>query len=412
MRRCLLTALIVLCCMTTPPRRAHAQEGPADAAAAEAQATLLGDYIHSAVLLYRAAAAEPGNVVVAPHTVHNALAMLYAGARNASARQLADALQWHLDAVALATAHQHVQDTMLQDATRNSNTIVRTASRLWVREGLTVEPAYATLLARHFGTSVGMADFARHPAEACHTINSWVAGQTRDLVTNLIGPDAVDASTSLVQTAAMYLKANWMIPFDVEPEPAVFHAADGTVQNATMLQSVAGANFRYAATSDVQAVEIMYEGAGLAMDVILPQAPLSQWERSLDANFLQALAQAWGPRQVLLRWPKFGFETPQNVSTVLQRLGAHDLFDARRADLSGIFASGSLYVNAAVSKAKISVDENGTEAAAATAIILAPASASPDDAGPVEFTVDRPFMFVIRDVQQNLILFMGRVEHL
>ncbi len=414
MRYSLLIFWVCVSCVTTssPPARAAQETCKLGALAvnANAQATLREDYLHTAFALYHAAAATPGNVVVAPHTTATALAMLYNGARGASAKQLASALHWRLAPEPLDAAHQALQSVLLQRAATDSNTIIQLASRLWLGTYTDVVDAYQDLTARYLGTDAGIVDFAGHPSDARATINAWVAEQTHDLIRDLLGPDAIGAHTALVQTSAMYFKANWQYPFDIAADPALFHNADGSSTAVTMLDSGLGAKYRYAQTPLYQAVEVYYEGAALAMDIIVPRATLADVASHWHAAALQELAQAFAGRDVLLHLPKFAFESTQDVTAALQALGVHDLFDPERADLTGMVRGARIAVGTALGKAKIAVDEHGTEAAAATAIVLAPASAEPGEA--VEVTVDKPFLFVVRDVAQDVVLLMGRVEQL
>lgn len=370
--------------------------------------TLRQDYLHTALALYHAAAAKPGNVVVAPHSTATALAMLYSGARGESAAQLSRALGWRLPPEQLDAAHEALQSVMMQRATTDTNTVISLASRLWLAADLGLADGYQDLTARCFGASAGVVDFARDPSAARAAINAWVAEQTHQLIPDLLGPSSVDRATQLVQTSAMYFKANWLFPFDVAGAPATFHAADGSTPEVTMLEGRLGSKYRYAETASYQAVEIHYEGAALAMDIVVPKGELAEVTEHWDAAAMQDLAASFAGRDVVLHLPKFDFESSLDVTAALRGLGVHDLFDPRRADLSSMLHGRNVAVGSAVSKAKITVDEHGTEAAAATAIVLTPASAEPGE--PVELTVNKPFLFVVRDVAQNLVLLMGRVD--
>jgi serpin B len=380
--------------------RATVAVSPADAAALrDANAVFAGR------LLADLARGRP-NVALSPASVSAALSMAFAGARGATASEMASALEFRLAPGPLGAAFNAV-DRSLEDVNGQDVTL-DVANALYGQVGQQFREAFLRVLARDYGAGLRTADF-EHAAEAARAeINAWVSEQTNGKIAELLGQGDVDPSTRLMLVNAVYLKAKWLAPFSKQSTlPAVFHAPDGDVKVPTMHQV---GTFGYEQGQGYQAVELPYRGGRLAFDILLPssgglQPLLSRLAGEGPLPLLDGLRR----QPVGLALPKVRLDTRFELATALQGLGMRLAFEPGSADLSGIAGRpGDLYVGSVVHEAYLSVDEAGTEAAAATGVgIRASAMPAPP---PIEVVVDRPFAFVLRDLKTGAVLFTGVVS--
>ncbi|MGF1430513.1 serpin family protein [Kitasatospora sp. LaBMicrA B282] len=364
-------------------------------------------------LLRQLTAGQAGsNTVLSPSGLATALAMLLPGARGTTASELSGVLHATLPPAQYAAALGAV-DRAAQSGGGGST--LKESDTAWTRTGYQVQQDYLRQLAQDFGTGLRTADFQKDPEAARKAVNELVAQQTEGRVKDLLPPGSVTARTVLVLTDALYFKGHWAQPFKPDAttdEP--FHEADGsTVQAPAMAQT---GNFRYAAGGAAgqswQAVELPYQGDELAMDLVVPQAGAFDRVRdSLDGPGLDKVLGALGGAQVALTMPKFDFSAQEDLTQPLTALGVHTAF-APGADFSGISAPGQqpMWVSDVVQQADITVDEEGTTAAAGSGVVgVAGAAAPAPDL--IHLDVDRPFLFVIRDVHTGLPLFLGQVTN-
>lgn len=360
--------------------------------------------------LYRLLAADGTNVVISPASIALALAMARAGARGATAAEMDAVLHgvasddhaaWlnALDA-ALATRTGTFKDDNGQDV----KVSLRIANAPFAQEGMPLQQAYLDALASRFGAGLRLVDYIGQTEAARKLINGWVDDQTEHRIPELLVPGVLTPLTRLTLVNAIYLKAAWEFPFDPEAtESAAFTLLDGsTVDVPTMTTTE---SLRYATGSGWQAVELPYVGRQLAMTLILPD-DLAAFERDLTAASLGEITGALADRSVTLTMPKFGMETKAQLGGLLATLGMPAAFDPQAADFSGITTAEKLVISDVIHQANIDVDEKGTEAAAATAVVMR-ATAAPGE--PVTVHLDRPFLFALRDLQTGTVLFLGRV---
>jgi serpin B len=361
--------------------------------------------------LYRSLKAQPGNLTFSPASIFIALTMPWSGARGATARQMAGTLHLTATPDAVAPAAGALLRSLNQPA-RSAYTL-RVANRLFLEKSYPLEKPYLAQMAA-FDAPAEPVDFRGAPEPARVHINQWVAQQTSNRIRDLVPPRAVDDQTRLALVNAIYLLADWGQPFEAErTRPLPFHAAGRTHDVPTMQQVE---SFGYAEAPGLQVLEMRYQGDELAMDVILPTARdgLAALEQQMDATRVARWLAALKPERVLVALPKFTIDPPASIALAeeLKALGMADAFDRERADFTGIAnpprAADRLYVSQVFHKAFVKVDEKGTEAAAATAVMMARAGAAPS-ARPKEFRADHPFLFLIRDLRSGLILFLGRV---
>jgi serpin B len=280
---------------------------------------------------------------------------------------------------------------------------LRIANAPFAQQGMPLEKAYLEALAARYGAGLRLVDYATQTEKARTLINGWVDGQTEQRIPELLVPGVITPETRLALVNAVYLKAPWQAPFSADATRAgTFTRADGSTVQAPFMATTA--SLSYASGDGWRAVEIPYIGGSLAMTVILPD-DLARFEQTLTADAFAALTGALTETQVALALPKFGIETKAELAPILAALGMPSAFDDR-ADFSGITTAEQLVISNVIHQANIDVDEKGTEAAAATAVVMRE-TAMP--AEPVAFRADRPFLFALRDVPTGAVLFLGRV---
>ena len=369
--------------------------------------------------LYQALKGRDGNLFYSPHSISLALAMTYAGAGGQTESQMADTLGFSLSQDRLHPAFNALDQEL---ASRGAGAQDRDGERfrlnivnaVWGQQGHEFREPFLDVLAESYGAGVRPADFIAAPEESRLAINNWVAESTEDRIRDLIPLGVIDSLTRMVLTNAIYFSASWVSPFDeADTRQRPFHLLDGSTIDVPMMRTEE--EFFYAEGDGYQAVDLPYVGHELSMTVIVPGGGrFREFEESLDANLANQIVEDLGFRFVTLDLPKFEFESRFRLGETLRYMGMADAFDSAAADFSGMYGRsclagnpGCLYIREVVHKAFVSVDEAGTEAAAATAVMMQTESAPP---APVSVTVDRPFVFLIRDREIGTVLFVGRVE--
>ena len=280
------------------------------------------------------------------------------------------------------------------------------ANALWGQDGYHFESTFLDLLAVNYGAGLRLVDYERAPEPARQTINAWVSDQTEQKIPELIPEGLVDSSTRLVLTNAIYFNASWDLPFDEElTHPGTFHADVGDVTVDMMVEQD---NYRYAAGDGYQTIALPYVGDELDMVLVVPEAgKFAEVEGSLADGALDSMLAELQAAEVQLTVPKWSFRSEVLLKDQLSALGMAEAFSTS-ADFSGMTGTRALCIADVVHEAFVDVDEEGTEAAAATAVIMWETSV-PEPIEPIELTVDRPFLFLIRDLPTETVLFLGRV---
>ncbi len=379
------------------------QPGPATAVPAIADDAFGTD-------MYRLLSERAADTVFSPVSVAAALRMALCGARGQTAAELAGAL--HLGGSPDAAAEGlRALAALVSDVTADGAVTFRAPATVWVQAGLPLQPAFTARLREAAAAAVADADFAGAAEEARTQINRVIAEQTEGKITGLLPSGTVDDRTRLVLTSAIYLRAGWAETF---PEQATTDAPfypDGRDGPGLTVRMMRGTAARlYLRGDGYQAVVLPYRGGGgLAMAVVLPDGPLAALRPAITAGGMRGLLAGASRYQVTLSLPRFRVEAAFDLVPVLRQLGVTEAF-TRRADFSGITEAERLLINAVAHKAYVDVDEQGTEAAAATAIVFRPTAAfrAPPS---VTLTVDRPFLFAIIHTRTGLPLFVGQVSH-
>ena len=359
--------------------------------------------------LYRHAATEAGkeaNVVVSPWGVASLFAMLQTGARGDTARGMAFALQL---GGAEPPAPNEVANTFSEARTALSraareDVALELSDSLWIKPGFAVSESFRARAHDAFGAETRLTQMGDRGREA---INEYVSEKTHGRIPGLLNPPDPLPSTRMVAVDTIYLKAKWASPFEKDlTRDQTFHAPNGEVKTPFLHAT------RHAEILDAPecaALRLPYRGGTLEMLVLLPSPSntLADVESRLGRPYLDSLAaHSWRGR-ARIALPKFEFDSCHDLKPILEPMGMAAAFDRTRADFSGI--APSLFIDAALQKANITVDEDGTEAAAATVAIMRATSIGPREDPPRPFVADRPFIFIIRETRTGLILFLGRV---
>ena len=348
-------------------------------------------------------ASEDGNVFFSPYSIFVALSMAYEGAAGNTSTEMQNVLNvLQKDSVTLGTFGRLYN---LLNQNQNGYTI-STANAFWAHQDYTFLQEYLDLLENFYMAEAHELDFAKN-IEAAEIINTWIEEQTNDKIKDMISPSSLSDYTKLVLTNAIYFKGMWSIPFDAENTYTTDFelTADDAIQIDMM--SEGGSDYNYTETDDLQIIELQYTGDDLSMIVVLPKENnVSIAESSLSTDNLAQWKNSLYVEEVDIEIPKFKFEKKYALNDLLKSMGIIDAFIPDVADFSKMDGTNALFISEAIHQSFVEVNEEGTEAAAATAIIME-ATAMPEE--PKSFIADHPFIFLIQHKETGAILFMGRV---
>ena len=381
---------------------AHADEPTRDTR------TIVAGNTAFAVDLYDKLRTQPGNLCFSPYSISTALAMTYGGARDETEEQMAQTLHFNLPADQLHPAFAALAADFTTEQQKGLVKLVE-ANTLWPQKDFAFRSDYLALCQKYYGTAIKPVDYARHTEAARKTINAWVEAKTNRKIVELLKPGMLDSSNRLVLVNAIYFKGNWASQFESKlTEDKPFHVSpEKTITTPLMRQTH---DYHYAELSDLQILEFPYVGGDLSMLVLLPRQKdgLGNLETELTAQNLATWMANLQSEKVEVFLPKFKITSEFSLADTLGRMGMPDAFIYGRADFSGMDGRQDLYVSAVAHQAFVEVNEEGTEAAAVTAVLMMPGGLPPPL--PV-FRVDHPFLFLIRDNRNGSVLFMGRVTN-
>lgn len=377
----------------------------------QVQDEMLGELVSGssrfAVDLYGKLRTQEGNLFYSPASISTAMSMAYAGARGETGEQMAEGMHFTLSQEEL---HPAVSALMKDLASRDGEAEgerfrLHMVNALWGQEGYAFQQPFLNRMNRYYDAGLREVNYAADVETARRTINAWVAEQTEDRIEGLIPEGVLNDLTQLVLTNAVYFNAAWAQPFDEEmTADGAFTLRDGTEVSVPMMQQAA--DFRYAEMNGFQAVELPYRGGDFSMLVLLPEhGEFGEFEEGFSLDTIDDTLSELRVKNLALRMPVFETSSAFDLSKPLGSLGIVDAF-TMDADFSGMDGTTELFISAVLHKAFVSVDEAGTEAAAATAVVMQLKAVMQP---PVEVSVDRPFVFLIRDNQSGTILFMGRI---
>lgn len=346
---------------------------------------------------------DESNLFLSPLSVQMALAMTAEGAAGGTASEMWSTLGLPGDSDTLHAATKTLLDSLgsVEGAT------LRLANRLWADQRFPLEPAYTQVTGEVYGAPITALDFQSEPEPARQTINGWVSGQTETLIPELIPAGAITPSTQLVLTNAIYFKGTWVHPFkEADTRDETFNTPAGPITHPMMHQVE---SLAYGRRGDVAALEIPYEGGRLSMRVLLPDDAdaMASLRAQLDDSWFGGLSDELLRQPVDLTLPKFSSESSIFLKNTLATMGMPSAFGPQ-ADFSKI-SSQPLLISEVIHKAFIKVNEEGTEAAAATGVLMRTTSMPMQPQPPVSFVVDRPFLYYIWDNEVNQPLFVGQI---
>lgn len=337
------------------------------------------------------------NLFFSPHSISLALGMLYAGAEGDTKAELGEVAELRGDDVHEAfNGLSHALDAY----DGSDGVALRVLNALWLDERQSAQPSFLDVLGEHYGAGVYRLDFATDPGGARNTINRWVSDNTLGHIRELHAPGSFNAATRLALTNAVYFKGTWAKRFDPDAtRDAPFTRLDGSSVSTPMMWGDAeGAVIG----ESLEAVRIPYRGGAMSLVAIMPD-DFASFEASLDVASLRELLSRLGERKGKVRLPRVELRARMPLVEVLSGLGMPSAFEPSRADLSGIDGTRQLFISTAVHEATVTIDESGTEAAAASGAGASAVSAPPT------VTLDRPFVFLIVEERTGAVLFLGRV---
>lgn len=351
------------------------------------------------------------NIFYSPVSISSALAITGEGAKGTTADEINSVFHFPTNDTVRREGFLEINERI---NAADAGYTLRTANALWAEKNYSFLPAFTGIAGTYYSANVTNLDFIHAPEESRVTINTWVEEKTEKKIRDLLPAGSIDSLTRLVITNAVYFKGTWVRQFDAaRTQDADFLTDAGKTVNVKMMQDTGSeAEYRYAETGSVQYIELPYthdSGKALSMAVILPKDNAIQTaEAVLDESNLSALKDTAHVQRVMVYLPKFRMETEYRLPETLSAMGMPTAFTFGAADFSGMDGTTNLYISDVIHKAFIDVNEEGTEAAAATAVVMQGGAAAPGE-GPPVFRADHPFVFLIRDDGTGTILFIGRV---
>lgn len=354
-----------------------------------------------AIELYHSLAAKGGNIFVSPASVSMTLAMVYEGSRENTTLQMKEALHF-LDDRETHRSEFSEWIKFLRDGTQDSSLIL--ANALWTRSDFSIEKEMIDINRQYYSTGLQTVDFIGKSEESRKVINDWVEQRTRHKIKELLPAGSIDYSTVLVLTNAIYFKALWQNPFKQEKtKNENFYISKNESVNTSFMEQQG--QFKYAENDIVSVLELPYTSGKYSMLIFLPKQDLEELQRNFtDDNYYYWIESMLSYDMTSVLIPKFKFENSTRLKEHLSNMGMPDAFVQGSANFSGISPAATC-LQEIYHKAFIDVNEEGTEAAAATGAVVAQRSAIQKK----KFHADHPFLFVIRDNTTNSILFIGRV---
>jgi serpin B len=362
-----------------------------------------------AVDLYAQLSKQPGNLFFSPESISTAFGMAYAGARGQTATQMQQVFHFTLPPDRL---HPAMGALLAGMNAQHKDYELHVADALWAQQDSNFEESYLKLVQSDYGAGLHKVNFKISPDTVRATINAWVEKQTNDKIKDLIGQGALNTSTRLVLTNAIYFKGDWQDPFDAQAtQKDEFHLSATQWVMTPMMHRTGG--YRYYDGGTFQALELPYAGNEISMVVLLPKQ--TDGLTALEQSFTSGVAGEWIQKlepvdKVILTLPSFTMTQQFELSGALSAMGMAQAFSGS-ADFSGMTGKPEFSISAAIHKAYIDVNEKGTEAAAATAVVMYATAMRREapEPPPIVFRADHPFLFILLDTKSGSMLFLGRV---
>ncbi len=356
--------------------------------------------------------APSDNLFFSPFSISTALGMTWAGAEGETEVQMADVMGFTLPQASLHRSFHGLLERLSLEYRESFGgedaepLVLEIANALWVEATFRLLDDYVNLAETEYGAVARNVDFMGDPDGARVAINDWVSERTRERIQDLLAPGVITGMTRVVLTNAVYFKGSWLHQFQ---EGATwdddFTLLDGSVVSVPMMHQTEA--FPFGRGYGCKAISLPYSDGMSSMLVLLPDGDIGELESNLDLETLETIRDGMFNTQVYITMPSFEFTSSFSLKETLEDMGMTDAFDPGLADFTGFTGNRDLYISAVIHKAFVKVDETGTEAAAATAVVMALTSANPQQ--PEELVLDRPFLFFVFDDLTGSILFMGRV---
>ncbi|KAL3858656.1 hypothetical protein ACJMK2_008919 [Sinanodonta woodiana] len=351
-----------------------------------------------------------GNNFLSPFSISTVMSTIYLGSRGKTATQMSNTLKIQN---ASDTVHQKFEEYIKLICAENANFTLTTANRLYPSREKEISDLYVMTCLKHYRADVVPVDYVSKPTDVETEINSWVQMETKGKIQNLIPPGSLNPLTVLVLVNAIYFKGDWAKKF--QPENTVvqpFYKIDGEPVEVYMMKSqIKEASYGEDESLDCKVLQLPYKGEDLYMLVLLPNKKdgLPALESKLSQTTLKLIQNKMSAGLVEVSLPKFKIEASFELSKALSKLGMPDAFDETKADFSGMRKEKDIYLSKFFHKAFVEVNEEGTEAAAATAAVMMTESIRV----PIihSFDADHPFLFLIMDKRSGVILFLGRLAN-
>ena len=354
-----------------------------------------------------ASGSSSSNVLVSPSSLSTALSMLELGARGDTQEQIANTLGSQGLSAQEQAAGWAALSTELEAAAAPGDIALQSANSLWLQKGLAMNSTFMSSLSRYFAAGVWQVNFASDPAAAVADLNAWVARETHGHITTLFGPGAITNQTALILANALYFKASWEQPFASSTVDDPFHLLNGTTTSIPFVHTPVNDPLTVSSFigSGVDGVQLPYKGGRVAALILMPTSgSISNFIGSLTQERVDHFVSALSPAAVALSMPALSLSSSNDMISTLKALGMSDAFDPNNADFSDATAS-ALVVSDVVQKDTLSVTPWGSEASAATGVSMATSAEEPT----TTINVDRPYLFLIRDIHTGAILFEAQV---
>ncbi len=355
---------------------------------------------------------SPSNFFFSPYSISVAMAMTYAGARNNTEAEIAETMYFTLPQERLHPAFnaENIAINSRGEGILETAFKLNVVNSIWGQTGFDFLDSYLDTLAQNYDAGLRIVDFKNAPNACRVAINDWVEKQTEQRIEELIPLNGIDMYTRLVLVNAVYFNATWSAPFEKEAtKDENFYLLDGQVVEVPMMKRTE--HFRYASGHDFEAIELPYKGNAVSMVIIVPvENAFESFDAALSSGMLSRTIAGLTRNLVALEMPRWEVATDSiSLKSIFAKLGMADAF-REDADFTGICQKRELFISDVYHKAFIDVDEARTEAAAATAVVGMGGTGGSENAPPVPipFTINRPFIYLIRDIPTQTILFMGR----
>ncbi len=360
--------------------------------------------------LYGQLKAKPGNLFFSPYSISTALAMTYAGARGDTEKQMARVFHFEKDPRLIHAGFGDLQQK-LNETSQRGGIELSIANALWTQTGHQFQPDFVEIAKRKYQANLNQADFKTAAEAARSQINSWVAQKTKDKIPDILPSGSLNGLTRLVLANAIYFKGAWANPYDkAQTSVQPFHLSSDTQVDVQLMHHFE--NAKYMETTDFQAVELPYKSNELSMVILLPRKlnGCGELETQMVPALLSRTLDQMKQQKIEIFLPRFKLESSLDLNNTLAKMGMPDAFGPK-ADFSGIDGTRLLSISGVLHKAWGEVNEEGTEAAAATAVTVATRAIIKPPPPPPVFRADHPFIFLIRDARDGSLLFLGRLAN-